>query len=159
MIVSPCSVDISRGPDGLYELLETYKPALVKEKKQVLSISIKIPPTDPLLSLSKSYESDSLHFFCETEDRAIVAIDSVLKVQAKGRDRFLLSQKFVDSCMFDAIIVGELNNFFSGPRFFCSFTFFDENTRKNCFHEATVFLPRWSIGKSNNTYVLGTLNQ
>jgi menaquinone-specific isochorismate synthase len=51
--------------------------------------------------------------------------------------------------------VGNTNQPFAGPHFFCSFSFFDENAQVDYpFAAATVFLPRWQVACRSDRCVL-----
>ena len=71
-----------------------------------------------------------------------------------GKNRFNKVQDFIKSCQAKTAIFSNLNNISLAPRFFCSFSFFDEKEANYPFPAATVFLPRWQITKSRDLCTL-----
>jgi menaquinone-specific isochorismate synthase len=117
-----------------------------KEQAQLVSLSIKIDPIDPLVFFQHVARSNQFHFYLEnhSQQRSIAAIDAVIYAQPQGVQRFEQAQAFIRSCLENTIVVGDLSLPDAGPRFWCSFTFFDR-PRNSPFPAATVFLPRWQV--------------
>ncbi|MFB2918367.1 isochorismate synthase [Aerosakkonema funiforme] len=133
----------------LHQFLLACKQTLIEKGLQkVVSISLPSKPLDPLAVLDRIAEAEKLHFYWEkaNQGEAIAAIDTAAKFKLEGVDRFSQAQKFIDSCLANTIATGALDLPFSGPHFFCTFTFFDENINGDSpFPAATVFLPRWQV--------------
>ncbi|MCL1466205.1 isochorismate synthase [Argonema galeatum] len=142
----------------LHQFLLACKQTLIEEgQKKVVSISIESKPLDPLAVLDKIAEPEQLHFYVEkaNQGEAIVAIDTAAKFKFEGVQRFDQAQKFIDSCLANTIATGALDLPFSGPHFFCTFTFFDENLNGDSpFPAATVFLPSWQVSSKKDCCVI-----
>jgi len=142
----------------LHQFLLACKQTLIEEgQKKVVSISIESKPLDPLAVLDKIAEPEQLHFYVEkaNQGEAIVAIDTAAKFKFEGVQRFEKAQKFIDSCLANTIATGALDLPFSGPHFFCTFTFFDENLNGDSpFPAATVFLPSWQVSCKKDCCVI-----
>ncbi len=138
----------------LYQFLNNVSHTLHDKKPQkIVSISLQIPPIDPLAVL-QSLPPQSRHFYIEKskEDQAILAIDSVLKFTVKGVNRFAQVQQFINHCLANNITIGDSNLTMAGLHFFCSFTFFPESD--SLFSPATVFLPRWQVSRTKDYSVI-----
>jgi menaquinone-specific isochorismate synthase len=155
-------------PGNLYQFLSNCQQFSAKKStSQTVSISLEIDPIDPLLVLHKIAQSDQLSFYFERQGAiaesvfkmpgvAIAAIDSVAQLQLEGRDRFSQVKAFIQSTLADTIVAGETDLPFSGPHFFCSFSFTDHshNIGSTGFPAATVFLPRWQVSCFENGCVI-----
>ncbi|HEY9851018.1 MAG TPA: isochorismate synthase [Leptolyngbyaceae cyanobacterium] len=147
----------------LHQFLLGCKQTLAqKGQRKIVSISVPIKPIDPLIILDKIAQPEQLHFYLENanQEEAIVAIDTAIKFNVEGANRFSQSQQFIESCLANTIVTGALDIPFSGPHFFCTFTFFDENINSNSpFAPATIFLPRWQVScqKEHGTIVVNTV--
>ena len=149
MTVTPIHANLFQERKELYQFLLHCKETLrEKERSKIVSISVKSQPVDPLVVLEKIGEANKLHFYIERphQGEAIAAIDAAIKLRLKGSDRFLQAQAFINSCLANTTATGDLHLPFSGPHFFCSFTFFEDSlTADSPFPAATVFLPRWQV--------------
>ncbi|MEM9136464.1 MAG: isochorismate synthase [Cyanobacteria bacterium P01_F01_bin.42] len=113
--------------------------------KRLVSVSIDIPTVDPLAVLEK-WRDDNEHFFYwerPTQSVAVAAFCPEL-VHAPEHNRFSQTQEFIDATLEGAAIHGNLSLPFSGPHFFCGFTFF-EDTTDSPFPAGLTFLPRWQV--------------
>lgn len=129
-------------------LLACKQTPSTQTEPQIASISLDIPPVDPLVVLEAMAPTDRHRFYLERrcEGQAIAAFQPVLQLRVDGADRFARIQAFIDRSLKRAIAVGAEDAAWSGPRFFCSFTFFDRPTNSEAaFPAATVFLPRWQV--------------
>lgn len=149
---------------NLYQfLLNCQQISAEKNTPQIVSISLAIDPIDPLVVLNEIAQLDQLSFYFEKQDAiaesvfkipgaAIAAIDSVAQLQLEGRDRFSQVKAFMQSTLAQTIVAGETDLPFSGPHFFCSFSFTDHSSNQGStgFPAATVFLPRWQVSRSEN---------
>ncbi len=173
MLVIPRLVNYFQDFESLHLLLLECQQAVVeKRREQVVSISTKIECIDPLAVLNVVAHPTHRHFYFETRQHgiltqdselqlksqtdeglglAIVAIDSATSLTVSGDDRFSQAQHFIDTCLAETIKVGCLDLPFSGPHFFCSFTFFPTSSS---FPAATVFLPRWQLSRYQQHCIL-----
>jgi menaquinone-specific isochorismate synthase len=146
-------------------LLDCQQTLNEKYQTKIVSISLEISPVDPLAVLQEIIEPDRRHFYFEKKDSgaahhsssgfAIAAIDSAIHLTVEGIDRFDQSQDFIRSCLNNTIAVGDTHIPFGGPHFFCSFTFFDENSTANSdFSPATILLPKWQITKRKDSCII-----
>ncbi|HBB36025.1 MAG TPA: isochorismate synthase [Cyanobacteria bacterium UBA8803] len=149
MTVTPYRTNLFQDRQELYQLLFRGKQqAIAKDCPQVVSISQEIPLLDPLAVLQAIAQPEQLQFFWQksSSNEAIVAIDSAISFQFTGINRFKKSQNFIQSVLANTISNGHLNRPFSGPHFFCSFTFFESDLNLDYpFPPATIFLPRWQV--------------
>ncbi len=158
MTVTPIHANLFQERKELYQFLLHCKETLrEKERSKIVSISVKSQRVDPLVVLEKIGEPNKLHFYIERphQGEAIAAIDAAIKLRIKGSDRFLQSQAFINSCLANTNATGDLHLPFSGPHFFCSFTFFEDSLATNSpFPAATVFLPRWQVACRQDSAVI-----
>lgn len=158
MPVTPYRANLFQDHKELYQLLCAGKQrAIEKDCPQIVSISQEITPTDPLAVLQAIAKPNHLQFYLEKrhKNEAIAAIDTISFIKLDGVKRFKKSQEFIQGCLENSIINGDLSQPFSGIHFFCSFTFFDQNINNNSpFPSATIFIPRWQVSHHENSYVL-----
>lgn len=158
MTVTPYRANLFHDRKELYQLLCTGKQhSIEKNCPQIVSISQEIKQLDPLAVLQAIAKPNQLQFYFEkrSQNEAIAALDAVISFKTEGSDRFQKSQEFIKSCLAKIIKNGDLNLPISGPHFFCSFTFFDDNLAIDSpFPSATVFLPRWQVSCCKNRCVL-----
>lgn len=132
---------------SLYQFLSTcQQKSIERYHPQIASISVEIDPVDPLAVLHEMAEPDQPHFYFEKgyEGEAIAAIGAAVHSEIAGVQRFSEAQELINSC-FDHLMISESSNLLTTPRFFCSFTFFDQAQRSNSFPAATLFLPQWQV--------------
>ncbi len=158
MPVTPSCTNLFQDRKELYQLLCAGKrQAIEKNCPQIVSISQEIPQLDPLAVVQAIAKADQLQFYIEkrVKQEAIAAIDAAISIDFEGKNRFNKAQNFIQSSLANIISNGDLSLPFSGPHFFCSFTFFDNQLTLNSpFPSATIFLPRWQVASSKNTCVL-----
>jgi menaquinone-specific isochorismate synthase len=162
MTVIPHRANLLQDRNQLHQFLLNCQQSLTeKDRTKIVSISQEIYPLDPLAVLQEISESCQRHFYFEKRDPiadnsfAIAALDSAIHLTVAGTDRFALAQNFIRSCLASTITIGEERLPFSGPHFFCSFTFFDENSTANSyFPPATIFLPKWQITRLQDSCTL-----
>jgi menaquinone-specific isochorismate synthase len=153
MTVIPHRANLLQDRNQLHQFLLNCQQSLTeKDRTKIVSISQEIYPLDPLAVLQEIAEPCQRHFYFEKRDPisgksfAIAALDSAIHVTVAGTERFALAQNFIQSCLARTITIGTERLPFSGPHFFCSFAFFDENVATNSyFPPGTVFLPKWQI--------------
>lgn len=153
MTVIPHRANLLQDRNQLHQFLLNCQQSLTeKDRTKIVSISQEIYPLDPLAVLQEIAEPCQRHFYFEKRDPisgksfAIAALDSAIHLTVAGTERFALAQNFIQSCLARTITIGTERLPFSGPHFFCSFAFFDENVATNSyFPPGTVFLPKWQI--------------
>ncbi|MDT9339261.1 isochorismate synthase [Trichodesmium erythraeum 21-75] len=103
---------------------------------------------------------------------AIAAVDTATHFTVKSGSRFAQAESFIQSCLNNTISLGATHLPYSGPHFFCSFTFFEKDTHaylQNFYQNgnyqqklslnlhfplATIFLPCWQITQTNKHNIL-----
>jgi menaquinone-specific isochorismate synthase len=158
MRVSPCRSNFFVDHKELYQFLLAVQENCPKNNcRQIVSISLDIDWVDPLVVLDQLLQANEINFYFENKSKgeAIAAIDAVAKLQIDGQERFHQAEYFIKSCLKNIINYGNSNQPFSGPHFFCYFSFFHHNNQADYpFPSATVFLPRWQIAVKNQRCVL-----
>ncbi|MDZ7955081.1 isochorismate synthase [Nostoc sp. DedQUE09] len=160
MTVLPCRSNFFVKHKDLYQFLVAVQEKCVKNNcRQIVSVSQEIDLVDPLLVLDKLTQANEINFYFEDRGKgeAIAAIDAIAKLQIDGSDRFNQAEYFIKSCLKNIINFGNGNQPFSGPHFFCYFSFFDKNAQVDYpFPSATIFLPRWQVAVKNQRCILVT---
>lgn len=174
MPVIPLRTQLFQDKKDLYQFLLTCQTAaLAQAHPQIASISLALPPVDPLVVLQALDRPETLHFYWEKgnrrfttedissaenplEDRteqpiAIAAIDAAIQCRTQGDQRFDAVKNFMDAWLPHTITLGDSHLSLAGPHFFCSFTFFEDGDR---FPGAMVFLPRWQVARQGDQAVL-----
>ncbi|MFN5239607.1 MAG: isochorismate synthase MenF [Aphanizomenon sp.] len=158
MTISPCRSHTFVDYKYLNQLLlEIQENCHRNNNSKIVSISLEIGLVDPLLVFDKFSQKNSKNFYFENRSNgeAIAAIDTVDKIEISGQDRFTKSEEFIKNCLKNIIPISDQNQTFSLPRFFCTFSFFDQHqTTDYPFPSATVFLPAWQIALKNNRCTL-----
>jgi menaquinone-specific isochorismate synthase len=158
MTVSPYRTNLFQERKELYKLLSAGKrQSIAKDCLQIVSISQEIKRIDPLAVLQTIGKPGELQFYFERKNKneAIAAIDAVNSLKYEGSNRFQKAQQFIQSCLKQTILNGNLNLPFAGPHFFCNFTFVEEKLdSESTFPSSTIFLPRWQVSCSKNYCVL-----
>lgn len=116
---------------------------------RLVSITIEVDSLDPLAVLESIFEPGERHFYAErpSEGWAIAGAESALAFTAEGPQRFVECQRFIDTVLEDAIVVGPQEAPFAGPHFFASFCFLDSQESQGAFESACVFVPRWQVAQ------------
>ncbi|MBW3585686.1 MAG: isochorismate synthase [Cyanobacteria bacterium 0813] len=162
MTVIPHRANLLQDRNQLHQFLLNCQQSLTeKDRTKIVSISQEIYPLDPLAVLQEISEPCQRHFYFEKRNPivgksfAIAALDSAIHLTVAGTDRFTLAQNFIRSTLANTITLGAERLPFSGPHFFCSFTFFDENIAANSyFPPATIFLPKWQIARQKDSCII-----
>jgi menaquinone-specific isochorismate synthase len=99
--------------------------------------------------LESIFEPGERHFYAErpSERWAIAGAESVLAFTASGPGRFAACQRFMDTTLDDAIVVGDHGAPFGGPHFLAAFAFLDSVEPGEPFEAARVFVPRWQVAQ------------
>ncbi|MDY6802719.1 MAG: isochorismate synthase [Cyanobacteriota bacterium] len=166
MPIKTAAINLFKTREELLEFLLICRQKLTEEvRRKIVSISLAIPPVEPLTVLQEFLPEDPLHFYWEKQAArdgilvnkrvAIAAIDSATYLTVESGNRFQQCQDFIKSCVDRTISVGTIAVPFSGPHFFCSFTFFEDNfDASSPFPPATIFLPSFQISKSGDRCTL-----
>lgn len=160
MTVSPCRTNFFVEHKDLYQFLLTVQENCLKNNcRQIVSISLEIDLVDPLVVLDQLSQANEINFYFENKGKgeAIAAIDAVAQLHVDGVDRFNQAEDFIKNCLKSIITFGNINLPFSGPHFFCYFSFFHQNSQVDYpFPSANIFLPRWQIAVKNQRCLLVT---
>ncbi len=158
MTVSPCRNNLFVDRKDLYQFLAAVQENCLKNNsRQIVSVSLEIDLVDPLVVLDKLAQVNEINFYFENKGKgeAIAAIDPVDELHIDGIDRFSKAEYFVKNSLKNIISFGNKNQPFSGPHFFCYFSFFPQNSQADYpFPSATIFLPRWQISVKNKRCIL-----
>ncbi|HIK53651.1 MAG TPA: isochorismate synthase [Synechococcales cyanobacterium M55_K2018_004] len=160
MPVTPYRIHPFQGRKDLYQFLSVFQQKSVeKNRAQIATFCLEIDPIDPLAILQEMARPDQVHFYLEKpfEHEAIAAIGTATSLETSGQQRFAKIQDFLEQCA-DQFTTLNFASLLVQPRFFCTFTFFDETEPEASFPAARVFLPRWQVlQKDNRTTVLANL--
>ena len=112
-----------------------------------LSVALPLPDIDPLRALEELGGFQVPHFYWEqpSQGLAIAAAHAALQATFQGPQRFSQAQVFVNQQQRRMVLAGERSLPGAQPRFFCSFTFFDQVAEVSPFPPATMLLPRWQV--------------
>lgn len=115
-----------RDQKTLLDFLGSCQASAREQGRAVLaSITLRVSHIDPLAVLQSIHEERELHFYLENPqaDEALAGAEAVLSATFSGEDRFARAQSFIDASLADAVAIGDMDAPFSGPHFFCAFTF------------------------------------
>ncbi|MDZ8055980.1 MAG: isochorismate synthase MenF [Aulosira sp. ZfuVER01] len=158
MTVSPCRNNVFVDRKALYQFLTAVQQNCLKNhSRQIVNVSLEIDLVDPLVVLDKLAQVNEINFYFENKGKgeAIAAIDSVTELHIDGIERFSKAEYFIKNSLKNIINFGNNNQPFSGPHFFCYFSFFHQNYQADYpFPSATIFLPRWQIAVKNQRCIL-----
>ena len=158
MTVSPCTADFFVYNKELYNfLLAAQQYCLKNNCERIANISLEIDSVDPLIVFANQASDNQINFYWQnqSQEEAIVAIDSVEKLEITGHQRFKKSESFINKCRQKIICFPQDNPLKSSILFFCSFGFFDNNISQHYpFAEANIFLPRWQISYNHGKCIL-----
>ena len=158
MLVVPSDTNMKPDRKDLYQFLVACQQVSVeKECPQIATLSLELPPLDPLAVLQAIAQPEDPHFYFENGNKgeAIAAIGAAITFHVpSGSARFGKAQTFIQSCLANTITTGATDLPFAGPHFFCNFTFFDDlRPPESAFPCATVLLPRWQVARCRNRSV------
>tara|TARA_Y100000588_G_scaffold394372_1_gene514491 strand:+ start:11174 stop:12598 length:1425 start_codon:yes stop_codon:yes gene_type:complete len=146
---------VERDFEGLLRFLTDCRDSALRDNHyKVASISLEVKHLDSLAVLESIYESDELHFYMEhpIKEEAIAGADAILEKTFHGPGRFQQVLQFSNEILNHTFAVGDLHVPFWGPHFFTAFTFYDKSGKDTSFSPATVFLPRWQVGRKEGIY-------
>jgi menaquinone-specific isochorismate synthase len=153
MTVLPLDPAANATPEALRAFLSQCLAAAVLDgQPRLASISIEVPPLDPLAVLESIFEPDELHFYAErpAEEWAVAGAEAVMAFSSGGPDRFVAAQRFIDDVLGRTIAVGETERRFGGPHFFGAYSFFDYVEDSEPFPAVQLFVPRWQVSRAND---------
>lgn len=162
MVFTPQKETRSRSPQPFGRFLSQLQDALRANKRgpsqgrfngqpavtpSCLSLALPLPDLDPLQALEQLGGFQVPHFYWEqpSQGLAIAAAHSALQATFRGPQRFSQAQAFVNQQQRRMVLAGERHLPGAQPRFFCSFTFFDQVAEASPFPPATLLLPRWQV--------------
>ncbi len=125
--------------------------------RQIASISLGTKPIDPLTFIELIQKPSRRCFYFERREGSEVLAGAgvALDFKTQGSNRFLRIKEFVNASLANIIRIGDLHLPFSGPHFFCNFTFFDRDIEHGFpFPVAMVFLPTWQVARSGDQSVV-----
>ena len=151
----PAHIRFLSDPSPLVRVLSNCQKASEQRGcPQIVSISIEIPAIDPLNFMRSVCPFDEEHFYIEKAGSgAIAAMGSVLLFSTSEVRRFQAAKSFVRAALSKTVAVGATHLPFSGPHFFCRFTFFDRDRPRSIFSPVSIFLPKWQVARHENTFV------
>jgi menaquinone-specific isochorismate synthase len=134
---------------ALYQCLSNYQQqSIERETDLIVSVTSELGDIDPLSVLQDLSTPGQPHFYLEkgSEGEAIAAIGSVKTLFTQGKQRFSTSQQFITQCL-NRMTWTDAQAFPGcAPRFFCSFSFFDQILDPSVrFAAAQVVLPQWQV--------------
>ncbi len=157
MTVSPCGTDFDVEHKQLHQFIsDCHEKCQTKNCSQILSISLEIELLDPLAIVQEFSQDNQLHLYFENRAKteAIAAIGAIAKLEITGKQRFAEVETFIQTNLANINCFGNSHQF-SGPHFFCSFSFFDEIIQADYpFSAATVFLPRLQVSRLGDRCIL-----
>lgn len=151
MTVLPLDPPERRTPDALRGFLRQCQAAAAARKHpQLVSISIRVGPLDPLAVLESIFEPTERHFYVERPAAgfALAGAEAVTFFSATGPGRFQACRRFIADTLEHTFAVGEPGLPLAGPLFFAAFTFEDQEEAGAPFEAASVFVPRWQVATS-----------
>ena len=156
MPVIPYRLDRLQNQKDLAQFLHRFRPADFRNSPlQIASISLEIDPIDPLAVLQSISQPNQRHFYFEKgQQEAVLAIDSAIELETKGKNRFIQTKEFIQNTLSKTTQIGDLAAPFSGAHFFCNFSFFDEVSEAGFFPSASIFLPRWQVSRKGDRSTL-----
>lgn len=150
-------LDSSQDCKKLYQFLDFCRQKSMTDRHpKIASISLEIDPIDPLAVLCQWADPHQIHFYFENRERgkAIAAIGASQILKVEGSQRFFQAQTFIQNVLDHLISNRPIHVPWMSPRFFSSFTFFEQEiTVDSPFAAATIFLPDWQIIRWHDHHV------
>lgn len=131
----------SSDKEGLRTFLNYCRSHAVSSgKPYIASISQRVLDMDPLAVLRSIHEVNQPHLYIEKRPISISGAEAIVQLRCDGPDRIVRCRDFIKDWSTRMVATGDLDADFSGPLFFCTFSF-DANETNG----GTVFLPKWQI--------------
>lgn len=160
MPVSSSNANLLPDQEEILTVLAACQRQRQKNRTQIVSVSLEIPPVDPLLALDALSQPSRMRFYWQKGTNSIAAVGAAVQFGVKkgrnGEGRFAGARDFITACLAHTVADGALHLPFAGPHFFSAFTFFETTDPAEAapFPPATVFLPRWQVARCDNCCVL-----
>lgn len=160
MSVISCHPSLFHDDKELYQLLlNCQEKALRQGQSVIVSLTQELEVIDPLALLQTALKVNpkQLHFYWQNnrKQEAVVALGRTRYFTLTKGNRFQASQNFIQTCLQQTEIQGDLDLPWAGPHFFSTFTFFERNSRSfSPFPVATVFLPQLQIVRQENRSIV-----
>jgi len=139
----------SSDKDGLrYFLKYCQSRSVAAGMPYIASISRRVMDMDPLAVLRSIHESKQPHLYMEKRPVSVSGAESIVGLRVEGADRVVRAKEFVKDWSTRIISTGDLDTPFSGPLFFCAFSF-DTNESGG----GSVFMPKWQICRDDRECV------
>ncbi len=151
MTILPLNPAAQATPEALHAFLAQCRAAAAADRRpRLVSISLPVPPLDPLAVLESIFEPAEIHFYAERplQGWAVAGAEAVLAFEGHGPGRFADAQRFIDDVFARTIAVGEVAGPFGGPHVFGGFAFLDEVEAGEPFPAARLFVPRWQVSRT-----------
>lgn len=142
--------------DDLKAFLTACRESSIEDEHlKIASITLSVRHIDPLAVLDSIYEGDAHHFYMENRHRewAAAGAEAVVVGTWNGSCRFSRVREFAKELDEHIIAIGDLGLPFSGPLFFCGFTFLDDVCPDEPFPAGMVFVPQWQVARMGSRYV------
>ena len=141
-------------PDALRGFLAQCRDAAERDRHdKLVSISLALPPPDPLAVLELIFDPAQPHFYAERPSigTAIAGAEVAVRRETAGAGRFRELRDWAEETLAHTIAVGDVNAPLGGPHFFTAFAFREEAEAGQPFAAATAFVPRWQVGLAGGT--------
>jgi menaquinone-specific isochorismate synthase len=116
-------------------------------KSSLFSITIPFENTDPLAVLELAGDKNGFQFYWEHPDEAIAiaAGNSVLRIKARGMDRYRNISRHISSWKDQTVEYCEFDHTLNGVFYLGGFSFFDQKARTDWqfFDSASFVVPEW----------------
>lgn len=158
MPVVPYRIHLLHDHKTLYQfLLACQQKSVEQNHPHIASISVAIDAVDPLATLQQVADIKQPHFYLENpfKGEAIAAFGAVISFATEGKARFETIQTYIQDDLNHLSHIGGFNTGLDIPRFFCTFTFFDQPYGVDFpFSGAAVFLPKWQILRRHDSCIV-----
>ncbi|MFM9030293.1 MAG: isochorismate synthase, partial [Opitutaceae bacterium] len=135
-------------PDALRGFLAQCRDAAERDRHdKLVSISLALPPPDPLAVLELIFDPAQPHFYAERPSigTALAGAEVAVRKESAGSDRFRELRDWAEETLAHTIAVGDVNAPLGGPHFFTAFGFREEREPGQPFPAASAFVPRWQV--------------
>lgn len=141
-------------PDALRGFLLRCREAAARDRhEKLVSISLALPPPDPLAVLELIFDPAEPHFYAERPSigTALAGAEVAVRREASGPGRCRELRDWSEEVLAHTIAVGDVHAPLGGPHFFTALAFRDEPESGQPFPAAMAFVPRWQVGLAGDT--------
>ena len=141
-------------PDALRGFLLRCREAAERDHhEKLVSISLALPPPDPLAVLELIFDPAEPHFYAERPSigTALAGAEVAVRREASGPGRCRELRDWSEEVLAHTIAVGDVHAPLGGPHFFTALAFRDEPESGQPFPAAMAFVPRWQVGLAGDT--------